>query len=240
MSLDLCCSIRSIEYFNHDTRKVVLDVPADARVSFHAGQYLELHLPEKKCPFSIASSPHEDGLIELHIRPTPGSDDSRQIEDMLDSASELTITIPKGDCFLTEVPGRPMILIAASTGVTQMKSIIEFALHQGLTHPVALYWGVVSDSDLYMNDLCQSWTRNNLVRYVPVVSEPETSPSWTGRTGLVGDAALEDHDDLTDVLVFVGGGPAMVYATLDRFVERGMPEGSMKSDIFSYAPRPTA
>jgi hypothetical protein len=29
----------------------------------------------------------------------------------------------------------------------------------------------------------------------------------------------------------------MVYATLDMFVEQGMPEENMSSDIFSYAPR---
>ncbi|MAV26280.1 MAG: NAD(P)H-flavin reductase [Gammaproteobacteria bacterium] len=236
----LRCSVRSIEYFNHDTRKIVLDVPSRADVSFNAGQYLELHLPEKKCPFSIASSPHQQDLIELHIRPTPGSEDSVQIEAMLDNASELTVTIPRGDCFLTKVPQRPLILIAASTGVTQMKSILEFVLHQGIQHPVALYWGVVADSDLYMNDLCESWAVHDLVTYVPVVSDPDTSPSWTGRTGLVGEAALTDFRDLSDISVVVGGGPAMVYATLDRFVEQGMAEANMQSDIFSYAPRPTA
>ena len=216
-----------------------MDVPPGADLSFNAGQYLELHIPEKKCPFSIASSPHQRDLIELHIRPTPGSEDSQHIEAILDNARELTITIPKGDCYLTSSPPGPLILIAASTGVTQMKSIIEFILHQGVVQPIALYWGVVADSDLYMNDLCESWAQHDLVTYVPVVSEPDTSPDWTGRTGLVGDVALGDFEDLSDVSVVVGGGPAMVYATLDRFVERGLPKANMQSDIFSYAPRQT-
>ena len=30
----------------------------------------------------------------------------------------------------------------------------------------------------------------------------------------------------------------MVYATLDAFVERGMPQAGMHSDIFSFAPSP--
>ena len=75
-----------------------------------------------------------------------------------------------------------------------MKSIIEFILHQGVVQPIALYWGVVADSDLYMTDLCESWAQHDLVTYVPVVSEPDTSPDWTGRTGLVGDVALGDFD----------------------------------------------
>lgn len=234
----ITCPIASIEWYNEDTRKILLDLPAKEKVEFHAGQYLQMVLPEKKCPFSIASSPHLDNQLELHIRPTPGSDDSTMIEALLDSASEIEIQVPLGDCFLTEKPGNALVLLAASTGITQMKSIIEYLEPEGFEHPVYLYWGVLSDKDLYLADLCQSWSdKYENFHFIPVVSEPDTSPDWTGRTGLVGEAALEDLEDVSDVTVFVSGGPAMVYATLDAFVERGMPEANMKSDIFSYAPR---
>ncbi len=235
----LTCPIHSIENYNKDTRRVVLDLPADADIEFSAGQYLQLVLPEKKCPFSIASSPHLKNQLELHIRPTPGSDDSIMIEALLDDASELEIEAPLGDCFLSSRPENPLILLAASTGITQMKSIIEFLEPEGFEHPVYLYWGVLSDSDLYLSALCESWeAQHDNFTYTPVVSEPATSPNWQGKTGLVGEVALADLDDVSDVTVFVSGGPAMVYATLDAFVERGMPEGNMHSDIFSYAPRP--
>lgn len=232
----LTCPIRSISYFNHDTRQIFVDVPDE--LSFKAGQYLQLILPNKKCPFSIASSPHLKGQIELHVRPTPGSDDSVAIEALLNDATALDIELPLGDCFLAEPPGNTLILIAASTGITQMKSIIEFLEPGGFEHPVYLYWGVLRDADFYLADLCRSWEdRHDNFHFVPVVSEPGSSPDWKGRSGLVGEAVLEDFDDLSDVTVFVSGGPAMVYATLDAFVEKGMPEQSMHSDIFSYAPR---
>ncbi len=234
----ITCPIASIEWYNEDTRKVLLDLPAGEDISFCAGQYLQMVLPEKKFPFSIASSPHLKDKLELHIRPTPGSEDSALIETLLNSASDIEIQVPLGDCFLTEKPDNTLILLAASTGITQMKSIIEFLEPRGFDHPVYLYWGVVSDKDLYLSDLCNSWVeKHENFHFIPVVSEPETSPDWAGRTGLVGEAALEDIKDVSDVTVFVSGGPAMVYATLDAFVERGMPEASMKSDIFSYAPR---
>ena len=70
-----------------------------------------------------------------------------------------------------------------------------------------------------------------------MISEPETSPNWTGRTGLVGNAVLEDFTDVSNVTVYVSGGPGMVYATLDAFVARGMPPENMFSDVFAYAPR---
>jgi CDP-4-dehydro-6-deoxyglucose reductase, E3 len=119
-----------------------------------------------------------------------------------------------------------------------MKSIIEFLEPGGFDYPVHLYWGVVNDKDLYMNELCEGWLKSHdNFFYTPVVSDPGNSPDWQGRTGLVGKIALDDFDSVEDVTVFVSGGPAMVYATLDAFMARGMPEGNMSSDIFSYAPR---
>jgi len=232
------CSINSIEYYNKDTRRILLDVPLDNDISFHAGQYLQMVLPHKKCPFSIANSPHLKNQIELHIRPTPDSEDSTVIEKLLDNAREIEIEAPLGDCFMTTPPDKTLILVAASTGITQMKSIIEYLEPDGFEHPVHLYWGVVCDQDLYLAALCEFWECNySNFHFVPVVSEPETSPDWAGRTGLVGVEALNDFEDVSDVTVYVSGGPGMVYATLDAFVERGMPQADMHSDIFSFAPR---
>ncbi|XOV86264.1 MAG: NAD(P)H-flavin reductase [Pseudomonadota bacterium] len=217
----------------------MLDLPEGESVSFHAGQYLEIELPAKMCPFSIASAPEHAEQIELHVRPTPNSEDSRQIEALLDTASALVIEIPKGDCFIATPPSNPLVLIAASTGITQMKSIIEHLLPGGHQLPVHLYWGVLSAQDLYLDSL---WRQLEGLypnfHYTPVVSEPATSPDWQGQIGLVGQVALLDMQDVSDITVVVSGGPAMVYATLDAFVARGMPEASMHSDIFSYAPRP--
>lgn len=233
----LTCPVESIEHYNDDTRRVLLKLPEP--VDFHAGQYLQMVLPEKKYPFSIASSPRETRTIELHIRPTAGSEDSDRVESLLDTASEIDIEVPLGECFISQAPTNTLILMAASTGITQMKSIIEFLIATGFTHPIYLYWGVLSDRDLYLTGLCEKWqNEHDNIHFVPVVSEPETSPEWQGRTGLVGEAVLEDFDDLSDVTVVVSGGPAMVYATLDAFVESGMPEENMSSDTFSYAPRP--
>ena len=232
----LKCPIVTIEQFNNDTRSVVLALPED--IAFHAGQYLHILLPGKKLPFSIASPPRNRDTLELHIRPTPGSEDSEAVEALLDSSEILEIEMPLGDCYLTTAPDHPLILIAASTGITQMKSIIEHLIEVGTTQSVYLYWGVLNDDDLYLADLCNRWARDfNDFYFVPVISEPENTPNWSGRTGLVGDAVLEDFKDLSNVTVIVSGGPSMVYATFDAFVDRGMPAHNMKSDIFSYAPR---
>ena len=234
----LSCKIASIDFLNYNTRQVMLQIPDGEQLEFYAGQYLEICLPEKKHPFSIASAPGPGKYIELHIRPTPDSADSEEIENLLDTATSVTIEAPKGDCFLIDPPNNPLILIAASTGISQMKSILEHLLSRGLNHPAYLYWGVVSEADIYMAAQFKTWEdKHPDFRFIPVVSEPTTSPNWTGRTGLVGVEALADFPDPENITVFVSGGPGMVYATLDAFVEKGMPADNMHADVFSYAPR---
>jgi len=234
------CTIESIIDLNQTTQKLLLNLPNGETVNFKAGQYLDIILPSgTRCPFSIASPPAMGSQLELHIRPTPGSDDSAQIAELLSTSSAIVIEAPKGDCYLESAPENSLILMAASTGITQMKCILEHLFEQQLSHPVYLYWGVLVEDDLYLNETCRDWIETtSLFTYIPVVSEPESSPGWTGRTGLVPDAVLQDFPDLTGQTVYISGGSGMVYATLDMLLERGMTKGDIHSDIFSIAPRP--
>jgi CDP-4-dehydro-6-deoxyglucose reductase len=206
------CKVESVSYYNQDTRRILLTLPEGNSIEHKAGQYLEVVSDGKRYPFSIASAPSLKNKIELHIKPTPDSTDSDKVEALLDVATELDIEYPKGSCFLTEMPSGPLILLAASTGITQMKSIVEHLLYEDSTlgdnkHPIFLYWGVVTEQDLYLRELCESW-----------------QDEWQAK-------------DVSNAKVIVSGGPGMVYATLDMFIARGMPEENMSSDIFSYAPR---
>ena len=232
----LTCTIKSISHYHNGTRRIIIRPPEP--VEFYAGQYLQLIVQDDKFPFSIASAPHNNEELELHIKPTPNSEESDRIEALLNFSERLDIEIPLGDCFITDAPNHPLILIAASTGVTQMKSIIEHLAQTGFEQPVYLYWGVLADSDFYLNELCETWVKNyDDFQFVPVVSETDNAPAWQGRKGLVGEAVLKDFQDLTNLTIVVSGSPGMVYATYDAFIAAGMPPTNMKSDIFSYAPR---
>lgn len=234
----LYCDVSSVTYLNKDTRKVRLDLPEGEKLNFKAGQYLEIILSDNRCPFSIASSPHETNSLELHIRPTPQSRGSLEIEKLINSSQKICIEAPIGKCFIEKSPKNSLLLIAASTGITQMKSIFEYLMHIGHAGDVFLYWGVLSDSDLYLDELCKTWERQNKhFKYIPVISKPETSPQWQGRTGLISNAVLQDFKTLQNLIIYVSGGPDMVYATRDAFKAHGMREHNIFSDMFSYSPR---
>jgi CDP-4-dehydro-6-deoxyglucose reductase len=74
------------------------------------------------------------------------------------------------------------------------------------------------------------------VKYVAVVSHGEAGDGWSGRRGLVHQAVLEDHPDLSGHEVYACGAPAMIEAARRDFCSRcGLPEAAFYADAFTPA-----
>ncbi len=230
----LNCRVIGNNVLQSGIRELLLAL-APGAPSFSAGQYLMLDVGGAAFPFSIANAPNQKTLA-LHIKPTPNSSDSDRIQRFLDSKPvSASIQYPLGDCCLKRLPDRPIILIAAATGITQMKSMLDWLIEQGFAHPIHLYWGVLTPEELYLREELETAAAQHQVVYTPVVSQD--IDHWEGRTGLVGEVVLADISNLNAFQVYVSGSPAMVYGTLDHFVENGFQPENMHSDVFSYAPR---
>ena len=68
----LPCRIESIEKAAPDVAIVRFKLPANERLQFLAGQYIDFLLKDgKRRSFSLATPPHDDSLLELHIRHMP-------------------------------------------------------------------------------------------------------------------------------------------------------------------------
>ena len=239
------CDVTGFEALNQDVFRVRLRLTAVDHESMHyrAGQYLDLLLPEgKKASFSIASAPDQGRDLELHIRQVPGSEFNAMILTYLQASASVRIELPKGDVSLSMAEVRPdtrFVFAAASTGFAQIKSMVEHLLANQAGNRIDIYWGARNAADLYLQKLPQQWAHEHAnVHFVPVVSEPESSPDWSGRTGLMPDAIAEDLDTADNLSVYACGSPGMVYALLDRLAEKGVAEQQIHSDVFAWAPRP--
>jgi CDP-4-dehydro-6-deoxyglucose reductase, E3 len=72
--------------------------------------------------------------------------------------------------------------------------------------------------------------------YVPVLSEPGSDDAWSGRTGLVHQAVLEDFTDLSRFQVYACGNPLMVEAARRDFTtSRRLREDDFFADAFTLA-----
>lgn len=239
------CDVTGFEALNQDVFRVRLRLTAVDHESMHyrAGQYLDILLPEgKKASFSIASAPDQGRDLELHIRQVPGSEFNAMILSYLQANPKVEVELPKGDVNLSMAEVRPetrFVFAAASTGFAQIKSMVEHLLANQAGNRIDIYWGARMEADLYLEKLPQQWAHEHAnVHFVPVVSEPENSPGWTGRTGLMPDAIAEDLDTADNLSVYACGSPGMVYALLDRLAEKGVAEQQIHSDVFAWAPRP--
>ena len=89
---------------------------------------------------------------------------------------------------------------------------------KGITRPATLYWGGRRPADLYMDD----WVTRTLaempnLKYVPVISNALPEDNWTGRTGFVHKAVLEDFPDLSRHQVYACGAPIVVDSAREEY-----------------------
>ncbi len=203
------------------------------RVRFRAGQYLQVLLDDgTRRNYSMAGPPQETDGTMLHIRRIAGGRFSDRMLAGLAPGSPLQVELPFGEFYLREDDMRPVILLASGTGMAPMTAIVEDLLRRGADRPLALYWGVRRQADLYLGDRPERW-RQRLpgLRFVPVLGEPDGS--WRGRTGPVHAAVLADHPDLSGHAVYASGNPVMVAAARAACTElHGLDAGSFHADAF--------
>ena len=227
----LPCRVQSLERVTDDVMVLRLKLPANERLQFLAGQYLEfLQRDGSRRSFSMANAPHADELIELHVRHVPGGRFTDHVFGKMKERDILRMEGPLGTFFLREDSAKPIVFVASGTGFAPIKSIIESALHKGVKRPMALYWGGRRPKDLYLDALAKSWG----IRYVPVVSEALPEDRWTGRTGFVHRAVMEDFPDLSGHQVYACGVPVMVDSAKKDFTAKcGLPEDEFYADSFT-------
>lgn len=233
--MTLPCRVSRKERLSHDVMRLFLKLPEHQRLQFLAGQYLDFILRDgRRRAFSIANAPHDDEEIELHIRHVPGGEFTAFVFESMPEKSILRIQGPLGTFVLREDSDRPILMMGGGTGFAPLKGMIEHAIHIGLRRPITLYWGVRARRDLYLADLPQVWARRlPAFSFVPVLSEPD--PDWSGRTGYVHAAIVEDHPDLSGFDLYMSGPPVMVEAGRLAFEALGLPRERMFSDAFEYA-----
>jgi CDP-4-dehydro-6-deoxyglucose reductase len=232
----LPCRVNVLERKADDVMVLKLQLPANERLQYLAGQYVEFILKDgKRRSYSMASAPHEEGPIELHIRHMPGGVFTDHVFNAMKEREILRFEGPLGTFFLREDSDKPIVLLASGTGFAPIKAIAEHAFFKNIERPITLYWGARRKKDLYMLDLAESWAKDHPnFTFVPVLSEPEPSDGWTGRTGFVHRAVIEDLPDLSGHQVYACGAPVMVESALRDFTaHHQLPADEFYADSFT-------
>ena len=231
--------VASLQRASHDVMVIRLQLPASDMMKYHAGQYVEFLLRDgDRRSYSMANAPHtqtETPGLELHIRHMAGGKFTDHVFTAMKEKEILRIEGPYGSFFLREDSDKPLVLLASGTGFAPLKALIEHMQHKNITRPAVLYWGGRRPADLYMHE----WMQAKLaemphLRYIPVISDALPEDQWTGRTGFVHQAVLQDFSDLSGHQVYACGAPIVVESARDAYTAlAGLPAEEFFADAFT-------
>lgn len=229
--------VNSLTKASHDVMLLRLQLPAADVFKYHAGQYVEFLLRDgDRRAYSMGNAPHtqlENPGVELHIRHMPGGKFTDHVFGPMKEKEILRIEGPFGSFYLREESVKPMIMLASGTGFAPIKAIIEHLQVKSITRPAILYWGGRRLADLYMHD----WILGKVAEmpnlsYVPVISDALPEDAWTGRTGFVHRAVLQDFPDLSAYQVYACGAPIVVDSAQADYLAAGLPADEFYADSF--------
>ena len=222
-----------------DVAILQMQLPANDRLQYRAGQYVEFILRDgARRSYSMANAPHtqtDKPGIELHLRHLPGGKFTDHVFAAMKEKDILRMEGPFGSFFLREDSDKPIILLASGTGFAPIKAIIEHLQFTNNPRHAVLYWGCRSKADLYLHDWAvQAAAATANLQYIPVLSEPKPEDAWAGRTGFVHQAVMHDHPNLMNHQVYACGVPIMVESAKRDFVAKcGLPDDEFYADAFT-------
>ncbi len=218
----------------------------DARgpLVFSAGQYAHLRVRDAQGlwvgrDFSMAGTPVEaeyDGQLEFHVRRTATGAFSSLLGDGLRPGDEVRVEAPMGRAYFRPRHAGPLYAISAGTGLGAMLSLVQTALDNGKTEPVALYAGFRNVSEVYGSQHMAEMERRHRNFRAHLVVEFDSPQGM--RVGRVGDALLADlAPQPAGAKFYLAGSPSMVDAVSRQLLARDVPAGDLHADAF-YAPGP--
>lgn len=205
------------EIVSHELRGsevAVIRLRPDERLRYRPGQYIPVQVtrwPRLWRPYSLASVPRRDGVIELHVRAVPGGLVSNTLAYHSTIGDTVLLGAPEGAMTLA-ASDRDLLCVAGGTGLAPIKAIIEQALTEDAPprRKITLFFGARQHFDLYdLDDLQLLESASPGLRVVPVLSE---EPGYTGLTGLLPDV-IGAAGLFEDCEAYICGPPPMVSRT---------------------------
>ena len=222
------CKIDSVDFPVPDVAVLRLRLPPTANFNYLPGQYIDLMYNGITRSYSIASTPAENNMLELHIRNVENGKFSHFVFNEFKPNQLLRMQGPVGT-FFVRTNEKPLIFLAGGTGFAPVKAMVESLIKQHDKREIHMYWGARTRRDIYSN-LPEQWAlKYSHINSHVIISDDE---GWEGRSGFVHQAVLNDFDKLDGFMVYACGSPAMINIARQTFIEKGLDEHSFIADAF--------
>jgi len=208
-----------------------------AALQFLAGQYLEFLLADGRArAFSIANAPHDDALIELHLRHIPGGRFTDHVfSQMKERRSCASARRSAPSCCGRTRRGRSCSSPAAPASRPSRHDRARLPRRHRSPHAPLL--GRCAPSVISTCPTC----RASGPRRTPASASRRSCPSPRGVAGaprLRPRRAAGGLPDLSGADLYMAGPPVMIAAARAGFTAAGLPLERLYSDAFEYAKDP--
>ena len=237
-----------VEHLRVSRDLAVVRLQLDNPMPYHAGQYVNVAVPQ--CPrrwryLTPAIPPDETGAVEFHVRAVSGGLVSNAVVNETQAGDRWRLSSPHG-AMQVDRDGGDVLMVAGSTGLAPLRSIVMDLARWGENPRVHLFFGGRYPCELY--DLQTLWqiTSNNPWLSVTPVSELKADPVWAAdypdvtpprglhlrQTGKLMDVVTR-YGNWGDRQILICGGPDMVRTTKDVLIAKGAPPERIQHDPLS-------
>ena len=234
-----------IEHLRVSRDLAVIRLQLDRPMPYHAGQYVNVavpQLPRRWRYLTPAIPPDDSGAIEFHVRAVSGGLVSNAIVNETQPGDRWRLSSPHGS-LQVDRDGGDVLMVAGSTGLAPLRSIVMDLTRWGVNPRVHLFFGGRYPCELY--DLPTLWqiAAHNPWLSVSPVSEHNRNPAWATdypdvtpprglhlrQTGKLMDVVTK-FGNWGDRQILICGGPEMVRATKAALIAKGAPPDRIQHD----------
>ncbi|EES05102.1 hypothetical protein BDA96_04G161100 [Sorghum bicolor] len=163
------------------------------------GQYLKIRVPSagdelKPAFMAIASPPGAGPRFEFVVKTVPGTTAEKLCT--LRDGDVVELGAVTGDGFALDKINPPdvaqaVLMFATGTGISTIRSLIEFGFAANERADVRLYYGARNLQSMAYQERFKNWESTG-VKIIPVLSRPDDS--WNGERGHVQDAFFKNKN----------------------------------------------
>lgn len=239
---DYTGTIVSLDDIAAGTKRLVMQL--DRPIAFNAGQYMRFSIPGSDAidrTWSIASPPTETETLEFQISNVAGgAGTDGWLFSKASVGDEVAMSGPYGRFVLRTWEDKPVVMLAAGTGLAPLASMVRHALANGeYEGHITLYAGARTPEELYDVAEFQALAEQyeDQFDFHPCVSGCEVEGFRHGR---VNEVMSEDFDRLGGYQGYICGSPAMVESSLKSMMaKRLFPRDIFHEDFFNEADKVT-
>jgi ferredoxin-NADP reductase len=218
-------------------RTIVLDVPEWG--GHRAGQHLDVRLTaedgyQASREYSIASAPGEP--VAITIERLDDGEVSPYLTQELRAGDGVELRGPVGGYFVWDGDEGPLLLVAGGSGVVPLRAMLRHRRRSGSDVAAKLLYSARTREDLIYRDELDDHEDGVEVTYTLTREQPD---GWTGRTGRVDSALLDEvvWPASDGAIAFVCGPTSFVEVVARSLVELGYPPRRVKTERFGATGR---